>query len=48
MLDIDEDTWLEAVEAQLPSRFHEANHKAFEVGRMARCPTNPHSKEHQH
>ena len=48
MLDIDEDTWLEAIEAQLPAHFHEANRKAFELGRMARCPAKPNSKGHEH
>jgi len=34
-LDIPEPNWYEAIEAHLPGNLHEANRKAFEVGRAA-------------
>ncbi|MEF8787627.1 MAG: indolepyruvate oxidoreductase subunit beta [Planctomycetota bacterium] len=48
MLDIDEDVWMDEIEEQLPPRFHEANRKAFQMGREARCPTATHQGEHDH
>jgi len=48
MLDIDEDVWMDEIEAQLPPDTHEANRKAFRMGREARCPSTMHDEEHHH
>ena len=34
-LDIPEGSWLEAIKANLPTKFHEANEQAFSMGRQA-------------
>lgn len=47
MLEIDEETWMEEIKKQLPSRFLQANRTAFRMGREARCPTTSHHGEHQ-